>query len=126
MCFNSKVSLVALGIGILSIIYLIYQKLYEVALLLATIVPMQLVEYFAHTALKNGDKDLNYKAGMAGLLLIILQPLIITTYWLFYTIKSETTKTVMFISQFGKNTIAMKNMFVLKIMVKLFNKLISI
>ena len=66
---------------------------------MATIVPMQLVEYFAHTSLKNGDKDLNYKAGMAGLLLVILQPLIITTYWLFYTIKSETTKTVMFVSQ---------------------------
>ena len=79
MCFNSQVSLVAFGIGILSIIYFVYQKLYEVALLMATIVPMQLVEYFAHTSLKNGDKDLNYKAGMAGLLLVILQPLIITT-----------------------------------------------
>jgi hypothetical protein len=99
MCFNSQVSLVAFGIGILSIIYFLYQKIYEVALLMATIVPMQLVEYFAHIALKNGDKELNRKAGMAGLLIVILQPLIITMYWLFYTIKSETTKTVIYVSQ---------------------------
>ena len=89
MCFNETASITAFTIGSVCLAYTIYKKMYVFSFLYVTIVLMQLVEYYGHLALTTENAKLNKYAAIAGLSLLVIQPII----WALYVCYTHTNNT---------------------------------
>ena len=89
MCFNETASITAFAIGSVCLAYTIYKKMYVFSFLYVTIVLMQLVEYYGHLALTTENAKLNKYAAIAGLSLLVIQPII----WALYVCYTHTNNT---------------------------------
>ena len=97
MCFNETASRL-LSPLVQCVLYIVYKKMYVFSFLYVTIVLMQLVEYYGHLALTTKNTKLNKQAAIAGMVLLVTQPVIWAMYISYVHTKNTRIQTVILVT----------------------------
>ena len=98
MCFNASASLGAFSIGALFLVAMVQRKMYSLSILYATIIVMQLAEYYAHNSLLSNNKYMNRNISLVILAILFLQPVIWSLYNAVFHIKKTSYKNIIYLT----------------------------
>ena len=96
MCFSAGASISAFSVGVVSLLVMLQRNMQSAAVVYATIIFMQLAEYFAHTSLLSGNKTQNTWSAVLIFATIFLQPVIWSLYSAHHFVKSSGARCIIY------------------------------